>query len=119
MTRDPGHRAHRRMEHVQRIGAARDPDGPLLDIDGRTMARQLGAVLLAGGLLAFVWLLLPHDAEPNAWGVGACATLAVGLGVGLARGAADEWPTRAFAIALFLATGLIAVAACFSGSRAS
>jgi diguanylate cyclase (GGDEF)-like protein len=79
-----------------------DPQGG----DRVVMARALGLLFFAGGLVGLISLLLPQ--EPDAFEVGIVAACAVAIGLsGALFKAGGRLPRWAFAAALYLATLLI------------
>jgi diguanylate cyclase (GGDEF)-like protein/putative nucleotidyltransferase with HDIG domain len=104
---------------MQRLLLAEGSRGPLLDIDARTMARRLGALFLAGGALALLWIALPHAPQANLPVIAGVGVAAVAIGAALRLGIADAWPVWSFALVMSAATVLVAVAGCAAHVYAS
>ena len=83
------------------------------------MARPLGMLFVAAGLLALVWTLFPQPPEASQWAVAAVGVIAVASGALLLSRRADHEPPRTFDTALALSTLLISVAVFFSGRTGS
>jgi diguanylate cyclase (GGDEF)-like protein/PAS domain S-box-containing protein len=108
------------MEPALHVLSPRQP-GESIDVTpgGRTMARALGGLLLAGPSLALVWLVLPHTRDANEGAILAIVLAAWALGALLLSGWVNDRSPRFFAAVVGVATLMISVAVFFSDSPAS
>ncbi|MEA2493066.1 MAG: hypothetical protein QOJ29_977 [Thermoleophilaceae bacterium] len=81
--------------------------------DRLVMARALGSLFFAGGLIALVSLVLPHWDGTNVAGIATVSTIALALGVGMTF-EAGRLPRWAFPTACLGATLLITLAIYYS-----
>ncbi|MEA2424691.1 MAG: hypothetical protein QOH13_1101, partial [Thermoleophilaceae bacterium] len=81
--------------------------------DRRVMARALGSLFFAGGLIALVSLVLPHWGGTNVAGITTVCTIALALGVSMTfeDGRLPRWT---FPVACLGATLLITLAIYYS-----
>ena len=108
------------MEPALHVLSPRQP-GESIDVTpgGRTMARALGWLLLAGPSLALVWLVLPHTRDANEGAILAIVLAAWALGALLLSGWVNDRSPRFFEAVVGVATLMISVAVFFSHSPAS
>ena len=76
---------------------------------GREMFRSLGLLYVCGGLVALVWLTLPHASDSGNAVITGTAVLAVTMGAVLAVGLLDEAPRWVLHLVLAIVQVLIAV----------
>jgi PAS domain S-box-containing protein len=88
-------------------------------VDGRAMARPLGMLFLGAGLLALLWIALPHTSDATPGAVGAVAGIGIAGGALLLSGKLDDRPASSFELALAFGNVLISVAVFFSGRAGS
>lgn len=93
-------------------------EGETTGRDRLVMARALGALFVAGGVIGLVSLLLPHWRDANDLGVAMVCVIALvaGLMLTFERGRLPDW---SFAASCYGATALIAAAIYYSDRAAS
>ena len=83
------------------------------------MARPLGMLFVGAGLLALVWIALPHPPDATPAAVGVVGIIGIAGGALLLSGRLDDQPPSTFELALGIGTLLISVAVFFSGRAGS
>ena len=108
------------MEPALHVLSPRQPgEASELTPSGRTMARALGWLLLAGPSLALVWLVLPHTSDANEGAILTIVLAAWALGALLLSGWVNDRSPRFFSAVVGVATLMISAAVLFSDSPAS
>jgi diguanylate cyclase (GGDEF)-like protein/PAS domain S-box-containing protein len=84
--------------------------------DGRTMARSLGALLVAASTCLLLWLALPHPEEAREGSMVALVLAGWAVGGVLLSGVGDRVPTWGFELVTALGIAMISVGVAFAGA---